>query len=112
MVLITLTSVRMARLKSFRSLRPHRSSQIKREARSSSTRVHPLASSGGTFFYLRVPFIAFHEVEKLLTGIVDGNVTTPRLYFRTVHESFQLTRLLVDMLVITPFYCRLSVLPA
>ena len=31
--------------------------------------------------------------------IVDGNVTTPRLYFKTVHESFQLTRLLVDMMV-------------
>jgi hypothetical protein len=31
--------------------------------------------------------------------IVDGNVTTPRLYFRTVHESFQLTRLLVGMKV-------------
>ena len=65
------------------------------------------------FFYLGVQFIAFdYEGEKLMTGIVDGNVTTPRLYFRTVHESFQLTRLLVDMLVITPFYCRLSVLPA
>jgi hypothetical protein len=68
-VLITLTSVRIARLKSLRSLRPHRSSQIKRDARSSSTMVHPLASSGETFFYLRVPFIAFdHEVEKLMTS--------------------------------------------
>src|SRR5918999_119616 len=28
--------------------------------------------------------------------IVDGNVTTPRLYFKTVRESFQLIRLLVD----------------
>ena len=36
----------------------------------------------------------------MLGVIVDGNVTTPRLYFRTVHESFQLTRLLADTLVI------------
>jgi hypothetical protein len=31
--------------------------------------------------------------------IVDGDVTTPHLYFKTVHESFQLTRLLVNMKV-------------
>ena len=28
--------------------------------------------------------------------IVDGDVTTPHLYFKTVRESFQLIRLLVD----------------
>jgi hypothetical protein len=34
------------------------------------------------------------------SGIVDGNVTIPHLYFKTVHESFQLTRLLAGMIVI------------
>src|ERR671914_2063858 len=59
-VLITLTSVRIARLKSLRSLRPHRSSQIKRDARSSSTIVHPLASSGGRFF---LPWYTLHRLR-------------------------------------------------
>ena len=35
-----------------------------------------------------------HGAER--EDIVDGNVTTPRLYFKTVRESFQLIRLLVD----------------
>jgi hypothetical protein len=39
-VLIILTSIHIARLKSLRFLRPQWSSQIKRDARSSSTIVH------------------------------------------------------------------------
>jgi hypothetical protein len=35
--------------------------------------------------------------------IVDGNVATPRLYFKTVHETFELTRLLVDTSSISSF---------
>src|SRR5918997_4151683 len=58
-VLIILTSVHIARLKSLRSLRPQWSSQIKRDARSSSTIVHPLVSSGETFF---LPWCTAHHL--------------------------------------------------
>src|ERR687895_308499 len=39
-----------------------------------------------------------YQPQKFLQSlvIVDGDVTTPRLYFKTVRESFQLIRLLVD----------------
>jgi hypothetical protein len=43
-----------------------------------------------------------HSNHKRLLVRVDGDVTTPHLSFRTVHASFQRTRLLVDIWAFTP----------
>jgi hypothetical protein len=62
------------------------------------------------FHPVRAPTAA--ELQALLTRIikrlmrllvrVDEDVTTPHLSFRTVHASFQRTRLLVDIWAFTP----------